>query len=129
MSNSDILEIFKILCTIATAFISAFALIKVNKIDNQDRIRRSLWAFEQYLLSVGKCMENPNEKNMEEYQSYCSLYKIYVNEDLRVELDKIDVLLIENNKLKVKQAVNELTKKYSKIYDMEKFSPKRKRSR
>lgn len=127
MNNGDILEILKNLCTVVTASISAFALIKVNKIDNQDRIRRSLWAFEQYLLSVGKCIENPNEKNMEEYQAYCSLYKIYVNDNLRAELNKIDILLNEKDKIKAKKAVNELAEKYSKIYDMEKFSLKRKR--
>lgn len=60
--ENNILGIVQAVCTVIAALISAYALIRVNRIDNQDRIRRSLWAFEQYLLATGRCIEEPNKK-------------------------------------------------------------------
>ena len=45
-------ELLKSAATVLAAVISAVALIKVNRIDNQDRIRRSLWAMEEYMLPL-----------------------------------------------------------------------------
>ena len=59
----DHVELLKSAATVLAAVISAVALIKVNRIDNQDRIRRSLWDMEEYMLALGKCIENPKEEN------------------------------------------------------------------
>lgn len=58
----DHVELLKSAATVLAAVISAVALIKVNRIDNQDRIRRSLWAMEEYMLALGKCIENQKRR-------------------------------------------------------------------
>lgn len=84
----DKVEILKSTATILAAIISAIALVKVNKIDNQDRIRRSLWAMEEYMLALGKCVENPEQKNREAYKACYMLCNLYADEGLRIELKK-----------------------------------------
>lgn len=77
MDDSPVIALISACGTILAAFISAIALLKVNRIDNQDRIRRSLWAVEEYLLALGKYTANSNDKNFEEYKAcylLCSLY-------------------------------------------------------
>lgn len=123
--QSYILVIIQSVCTIIAAIVSAYALIKVNKIDNQDRIRRSLWAFEQYVLSVGKYIGNQSSSNYEEYQSNYALYRIYVHKELREHLKRIDYFLDIKNIKSAKSEVDRLAENYSKIYKMDKFSPKK----
>ena len=67
--NSPVIALISACGTILAAFISAIALLKVNRIDNQDRIRRSLWAVEEYLKALGKYIANSNDKNFEEYKA------------------------------------------------------------
>ncbi len=124
-SGMDFYSIIQSLCTVVASFISAYALVKVNKIDNQDKIRRSLWSFEQYLLSVGKCVENPCKQNLEEYNSYYTLHKIYVGKEFRERLDAIDKLLRNREMKKVKNEIDQLTIKYYKLYNMSRFLPRR----
>lgn len=109
----------------AASVISAYFLIKVNKIDNQDRIRRSLWAVEKYLLSVGKYIGNQSNSNLEEYQSRYVLYRVYAHEELRRELEEIDHFLNIKDMNSAKSEVGKLTEKYSKIYKMDRFSPRK----
>lgn len=123
--HNYILAIIQSVCTVIAAVVSAYSLIKVNKIDNQDRIRRSLWAFEQYLLSVGKYIGNQSDSNLEEYQSKYALYRIYVHEELRKELERIDNFLNIKNIDSAKLEVDRLTEKYSRIYKMNNFSPRK----
>ena len=79
----DHVELLKSAATVLAAVISAVALIKVNRIDNQDRIRRSLWAMEEYTLALGKCIENPKEENREAYEACYMLCNLYADEGLR----------------------------------------------
>ena len=114
------------MATIVAAMISAWALIKVNRIDNQDRIRRSLWVVEEYMIILGKCIENPSKENMELYKSYYMLCNLYADEWLRMELQKIDNLMEKRDMSAVKERGLDLTIKYSKKYKMKLYTPKKK---
>lgn len=111
--------------TIMAAIISATALIKVNRIDNQDRIRRSLWALEEYMAALGKCIQNPSKENMEAYAACYMLCNLYTDEGVRMELHKIDGFIERNDMEGAKAEAFDLTIRYSKEYKMKSFSPRR----
>ncbi|MFR2562022.1 MAG: hypothetical protein ACLS8R_04510 [Anaeromassilibacillus sp.] len=111
--------------TIISAFISAVALIKVNRIDNQDKIRRSLWAFEEYLLMLGKYIKSPTPENLENYTALYLLNLVYTDDKIKAYLKIIDQYIEENHLDTVKLAVDDLIKQYTKTYKMKSFWPKK----
>lgn len=112
--------------TIISASISAIALIKVNRIDNQDKIRRSLWAFEEYLLMLGKYIKSPTPENLENYTAFYLLNLVYTDDIIKEYLKIIDQYIEDNHLDAVKHAVDDLIKQYTKTYKMKSFSPKKK---
>lgn len=122
----DDLEIFMSIATILAAIISAWALIKVNRIDNQDRIRRALWTMEQYMIVLGKCIENPSEENTESYKSIYMLCNLYADEWLRMELQTIDGLMKAKDMEAIKNAGLNLAIRYSEKYKMRIYMPRKK---
>lgn len=116
---------WKEITTIIAAFISAIALVKVNRIDNQDRVRRALWAMEQYLAFTGKCMENPSEGNMELYTSIYMLMNLYIAREFKEDINKIDDFIRKNEMDKARESILDLTNKYSEKYKMNIYAPRR----
>lgn len=125
MTNN--LALIQAVSTIVAAVISAFALIKVNRIDNQDRIRRSLWSFEQYLLSVGKCIGNPSEKNFEEYYAKYALFSLYADNEIKETIKTLNEYMKNREIDLVNLELDILTDKYAGIYNMKKYYPKKKK--
>ena len=121
----EYMDYWKELATIIAALISAVALVKVNRIDNQDRVRRALWAMEQYLAMAGKCLENPNVENMELYTSAYMLMNLYIDKELKEDLIKIDNFIKKNKMKRAKENILNLTIKYSKKYRMNVYTPRR----
>lgn len=120
------MNIIQGIATVMAAIISAIALIKVNKIDNQDRIRRSLWAMEEYLLALGKYIENPSKENLEAYRALYFLCNLYAEDIIVTKLNKIDCLITQNNLITAKVEILDLTNTYSQIYKMKPYSPRKK---
>lgn len=121
----DYVELVKSAATVLAAAISAVALIKVNRIDNQDRIRRSLWAMEEYMLALGKCIENPKEENREAYKACYMLCNLYADEGLRMEMKKIDSFISREDMESAKAEALDLTIRYSEKYKMRSYAPRR----
>lgn len=119
------MEYLKELPPIIAALISAVALIKVNRIDNQDRIRRSLWAMEEFLIASGKCLEKNDKENMELYTSTYMLINLYIDKELRKELKNIDDCIKKGEMNNARENILNLIDKYSKIYRMSIYAPRR----
>lgn len=122
----DKMELLKSIATVLAAVISAIALIRVNRIDNQDRIRRSLWAMEEYMLTLGKTIEHPSVENLESYRACYMLCNLYADESLRMELHKIDTFISRNDMDGAKTEALDLTIRYSEKYKMKSYSPRKK---
>lgn len=118
------MEYWKEITTIIAAFISAVALVKVNRIDNQDRVRRALWAMEQYLIMAGKCLENPSVENKESYTSVYMLMNLYMAKELKEDIIKTDNFIRKNEMDKARESILDLTNKYSKKYKMDIYAPR-----
>lgn len=125
MNYQYILTIIQLVCTILPSIIAAVALVKVNKIDNQDKIRRSLWAFEEYMIVLGKVIKNPNITNLENYKACYYLNSLYMDKEFRTILIKIDQYIEANNFTKVKEEIPILIENYTQTYKMKKFSPQK----
>lgn len=124
--NSPVIALISACGTILAAFISAIALLKVNRIDNQDRIRRSLWAVEEYLKALGKYIANSNDKNFEEYKACYFLCSLYSDLETRQKIENIDKLIQQGNIEAVPGKVLGFTLQYSRKYKMNKYLPRKK---
>lgn len=122
-------ELFEIIVPIITAIIAGLALVKVNRIDNQDKIRRALWAMEQYLFLAGKCLENPNEENIEMYTSIYLLINMYIDKELRIKLKTIDDLIKKNKMDNARENILDLANVYYEKYRMNIYAPRPRRLR
>lgn len=105
--NSPVIALISACGTILAAFISAIALLKVNRIDNQDRIRRSLWA-------------------VEEYKACYFLCSLYSDLETRQKIENIDKLIQQGNIEAVPGKVLGFTLQYSRKYKMNKYLPRKK---
>ena len=110
---------------IITAFISAWALIKVNKIDNKDRIHRSLWALEEYMFILGKYINSPNDENRDLYHAHFMLCILYADEEMRKKLLNIDSYVSKSDIEKAKIEAINFSRWYSKKYDTQRYSPEK----
>lgn len=115
--------------SVVAALIAAYALIKVSRIDNQDRIRRGLWSLEEYLKTIGKCIKNPSKENLEEYESYYLLANLYADEELRAEFCKINEWVKKGMWDEIEEELVEFSVRYGKSYQMHPFLPRRKHLR
>lgn len=124
-------EIISNICTVFTtiivAIISAVALFKSSKIDNQDRINRSLWVMEEYMCRLGKYIALPSDLNKEIYEAVYMLVNLYADNNVRSRVKRIDEYIEKKNIEGAKKAAIELTEWYSKYYKMEKYAPKKRR--
>ena len=123
--DSFIIALISACGTIFSAFISAVALLKVNRIDNQDRIRRSLWAVEAYLLALGKYITNDSDTNFEEYRAYYLLCSLYSDYEIREKIQKIDTFIQQKNMKAALDEAVEFILQYSRKYKMNKYLPRK----
>lgn len=110
---------------IIAALIGAIALIRVNRIDNQDRIRRALWVMEMYLSSAAAYISVHSEENKATYESYCYMCSLYIHRDLQKRFMTIARML---NALEWEPARDELfalCQDYQNLYNMSPYNPRR----
>ena len=123
------LEFYACICTamstVIAAIISAIALIKVNKIDNQDRIRRSLWVMEEYMCRLGKYIASPSKENKELYEAIYLVLNLYVADEMKEKSKEIDDYIEKGDIKSAKQKAIELTVWYSKQYNMKRYAPRK----
>lgn len=111
--------------TIAAAIIAAVALLRVNRIDNQDRIRRGLWAMEVYLYSAAGYTAVHTDENRGKYKGYYFVCLLYADGEMKIMMRKIDKMIEEEHWEEALSGLNELCWKYNEKYDMRRFRPKR----
>lgn len=121
---SSISTISGAMATVIAALIAAYCAIRISKIDNRDRIFRSVWAFEQYIMGLSLYAENQTVENKANYSSVYSLFYFYSG-PLRQDIEKIHKLVIAKKFSKVESAKFNLINKYCQIYNMKKFEPKK----
>lgn len=110
--------------TIIAAVIAAIALLRVNKIDNQDKIRRGLWSMETYLFLTGNYLANPTNENRAKYKSCYLVCAFYMPESLRNMVYEIDNLLEQKKWKEAEAKIINLIDTYTSIYSMKKYRPR-----
>lgn len=116
-------EVISVIAAIAAVLIAVYVLIKTN--GSRERNCRSLYLYEQYAGSIGKCISDNTPENKKEYKvNYYQLY-IYIDPALRTPMETIDEHMDGDDMESVKSELAELSKKYGEIYDIAQFSPRR----
>lgn len=116
--------LFNMVGTIIAAIVAAAALLRVNRIDNQDRIRRGLWAMEVYLYSSACYAAVHSNENRGKYKGYYFVCLLYADSKMKLMMRKIDKLMEAEHWEEALSGLNELCWKYNEKYDMRKFRPK-----
>lgn len=116
-------EALSVIAAIAAVLIAVYVLIKTN--GSRERNCRSLYLYEQYAGSIGKCISDNTPENKKEYKvNYYQLY-VYIDPALRTQMETIDEDMDGGDMESVKTGLSELSKKYGEIYDITQFSPRR----
>lgn len=116
-------EVISVIAAIAAVLIAVYVLIKTN--GSREKNCRSLYLYEQYAGSIGKCISDNTPENKKEYKvNYYQLY-VYIEPSLRTQMETIDEHMDGGDMENVKSELAELSKKYGEIYDITQFSPKR----
>lgn len=116
-------EVISVIASIAAILIAVYVLIKTN--GSREKNCRSLYLYEQYAGSIGKCISDNTPENKKEYKvNYYQLY-IYIDPTLRTQMETIDEHMDSEDLESVKSELSELSKKYGEIYDITQFSPRR----
>lgn len=118
-------DVWQAIGTIIAAVIAAIALLRVNKIDNQDKIRRGLWSMETYLFLTGNYLADPTNENRAKYKSCYFVCMFYIHESFRDTLFEIDKLLEQKKWEDAEIKIIELMSTYTSIYSMQKYRPRR----
>ncbi|MCB6608098.1 hypothetical protein V3C10_17535 [[Clostridium] symbiosum] len=116
-------EVISVIAAIAAVLMAVYVLIKTN--GSREKNCRSLYLYEQYAGSIGKCISDNTPENKKEYKvNYYQLY-VYIEPSLRPQMETIDEHMDGGDMENVKSEFAELSKKYGEIYDITQFSPKR----
>ena len=117
-------DVWQAIGTIIAAVIAAIALLRVNKIDNQDKIRRGLWSMETYLFLTGNYLADPTNESRAKYKSCYLVCTFYMHESLRDMVYEIDALLEQKKWKEAETKVIKLIDTYTSIYSMKKYRPR-----
>lgn len=113
---------------IIAAVVSAVALLKVSRIDNQDKIRRALWSMETYFLVLGAYLAEHTAENRAKYKAFYLVCSFYLDEALRATLCEIDQFLKNEAWDEAEEKAFQLVNDFRAAYSMNKYLPKRKAS-
>lgn len=116
-------DLWQAIGTIVAAGIAAIALIRVNRIDNQDKIRRGLWSMETYLFMTGNYIADPTDENKAKYKSVYFICMLYMHEALRDTLYEIDHLFEQKRWKEAENEIIKLTNTYTSFYSMNNYRP------
>lgn len=117
-------ELIEGLGTIIAALIACWALLRTSKIEYTEKRQRAHWFFDEYLLSVGKCIGD-YEKNKDEYYAQYMRYLLYADEKIKMQMKEIDLLLKDKNKEKIIKKVEVMEALYRRIYKTKQYSVRR----
>lgn len=112
--------------SIITALIACWALLRTSKIEYSQKGQRAHWFFDEYLLSLGKCIVS-YEDNKEEYYANYIRYLLYADEEIAEQMKTIDLLLDKDNineNEKIKQ-VEKMKDMYKRKYDTKQYELKK----
>ena len=118
-------DVWQAIGTVIAAVIAAIALLRVNRIDNQDKIRRGLWSMETYLFLTGNYLADPTNENRAKYKSCYFVCMFYMHKSFRDMLLEIDKLLEQKKWENAEAKIVELISTYTSIYSMQKYRPRR----
>lgn len=112
------------IATIIAALIAALCAFRVSSIDNRDKVLRSVWAFEEYLKALSAYIEIQTPENKANYSSAYALFYFYSG-SLKEDIKSINQEVVAGEFIKIDEKKFDLINKYCSLYDMEKFSLKK----
>lgn len=112
------------IATIIAALIAALCAFQVSSIDNRDKILRSVWAFEEYLKALSAYIEIQSPENRANYSSAYALFFFYSG-PLKGDIERINKMVVAKQFKKIDKFKFDLINRYCSLYDMKKFSPKK----
>lgn len=96
----------------------------MSSIDNRDKVLRSVWAFEEYLKALSAYIEIQTPENKANYSSAYALFYFYSG-SLKEDIKSINQEVVAGEFIKIDEKKFDLINKYCSLYDMEKFSLKK----
>lgn len=111
--------------TIFSAMVSAIALLKVSSIEYKQKGQRSHWFFDEYLYSVGKCIENYQDHKEEYYANYMR-YLLYADKILEMYMEKVDIAIKSRDRDEIIKNVKIIKEIYREKYAVEQYDLKTK---
>lgn len=108
-------ELFDSIASIIAALIACWALLRTSKIEFSQKGQRSHWFFDDYLLSVGRCIGDFENNKVEYYANYMR-YLLYADREIEKQMKNIDNVISSGDKKKIIIEVEETKRIYNQKY-------------
>ena len=107
--------------TLVNALIAGYVGLKSSSISHTEEKQRANWFFDEYMMSVGKCMID-YDANKETYYSCYVRYINYADDEILEQMNIIDGMLQnKQDKEKIISNLLKIREIYNKKYDMNQF--------
>lgn len=113
-------ELFDSIASIIAALIACWALLRTSKIEFSQKGQRSHWFFDDYLLSVGKCIGD-FENNKAEYYANYMRYLLYADREIEKQMKNIDSVVSSGDKKKIISEVEKIKMIYNQKYKTDQY--------
>lgn len=109
--------------SVVSAIIACWALFRTSKIEHTQSGQRAHWFFDDYLLSVGKCIGS-YEKNKEEYFGNYMRYMLYAEKEIEQQMKTINTIISSGDTMKIVSEVEKIKRLYNKKYKIRQYQLK-----
>lgn len=114
-------ELFDSIASIIAALIACWALLRTSRIEFSQKGQRSHWFFDDYLLSVGKCIGDFENNKVEYYANYMR-YLLYADKKIEKQMENIDKVISSGDKKMVINEVGRIKRIYNQKYKTDQYN-------
>ena len=125
MNSGFFNTILQIFASIFAACISARALVVANRANISDKITRSQWAFEMYIMSFETFRISKESNDYAKFCSYALLFYTYVDKELKPIVLEINNLVDNNEIVIARRKIYKFVDIYYEQYGIKQYSLKR----
>ena len=114
-------ELFDSIASIIAALIACWALLRTSRIEFSQKGQRSHWFFDDYLLSVGKCIGDFENNKVEYYANYMR-YLLYADKEIEKQMENIDKVISSGDKKMIINEVGRIKRIYNQKYKTDQYN-------
>ena len=100
---------------------SIIAALIASRIEFSQKGQRSHWFFDDYLLSVGKCIGDFENNKVEYYANYMR-YLLYADKEIEKQMENIDKVISSGDKKMVINEVGKIKRIYNQKYKTDQYN-------